>query len=247
MPRTRRGPVRVPVPPLDATEVEALWRKATRRGPYPEPEACEYQAAQLNAHLGFADPLRLRVEGDKRVVEALKFLLKLIGECLKPFNAAARLAELPEPHAHLQIDEYDTCFETRAAVVELLAVFDPFNFRLTPEWAAWFAALPDGDKRLARLQRLVSRPALTVATGHRTHPPLWEDAGIICWLIAQAACGALGRTAGHGPGTVAVELAVLFIERLGWRSAEPTPKVGLGRRAVTARALARRLAERGLK
>ena len=148
---------------------------------------------------------------------------------------------------HLEIDEYDTCFENRAGLVELLAVFDPFNFRLTPERAAWFAPLPDGDKRLTRLRRLVSRPALTVATGHRTHPPLWEDCGLACWLIAKAACEALDRTAGHGRGTVAVELAVLFIERLGWRSAKPTPKVGLGWRAVTPTALARRLTVRDLK
>lgn len=188
MPRPRRHPVRVEAPPVDGAEVAVFFRKATKRGPYPTSEACAHVAEQLNAHLGYADLLRQRIEDDKRTAEAARVLLYVANRQLEIFDTPGRLKELPQPDKLLTGDEYDILYENRAALVELSAVLAPLGFRLQPERAAWFASVPDCDRRLGRLRRYLTQPALTVETGHRTHTPIWDDAGIICWLIAKQTC-----------------------------------------------------------
>jgi hypothetical protein len=223
--------------PLTVDEVAELWRQSDKLGPHPTAVAFAQLTDQLNAHLGFADSLRLRAEHDRRAAEAARLLINVTSNYLKLFEKVDRV-ELPELHQLLSGDDYDILLESLATLVELLSVYDPLNFRrLAPEWAVWFAGRPGEQERLARLRRQLERVDIAARVGARRRtrqPPIWEDCGIICWMIARDALRALDREAGHTADSIAVKFAASATQRLGF------PR-------VTARALALRLARRGLK
>jgi hypothetical protein len=104
--------------------------------------------------------------------------------------------------------------EARAALVELLVVFDP-NFAISQQQAVWLAQRPGAVARLDALRQIPAEFRLP----HQG--PIWEQCGVLCWLLAEDVLAAIGRKGGKSQDAIAVKFAAAVLPRLGFQQVSP--------------------------
>ena len=217
MARAWSRPVIPDVVPDTDQVVDALWHRATRRGPYPSTEACESQATTLNELIWHAAD-RTRAREAVRAAEAARLLIKTMSSYLARFDAAKlepkawQSANVSAEPSLLSVEDYNILAAARLTIVEALSVIDPFNFSVTPEQEMWFAAQDGGRERLVKLKHRIAR---------RTGQQPWEATAIVCWMLARDALTEINRQVGTSLDAVATKFAALATQRLGFPAVTP--------------------------
>jgi len=223
MPRLRKRLI-CATPPITGAEVDTLWRQIIGKPPYPSRLECNAQAEQLTllSSIGYGTSLKLRTQELAPAAAAVRRLISIISAYLEPFEGAR--SAFPPSFRALNFPEYSILVEARPTLVELLAVFDP-NFTISQEQAVWLAQRPGASARLDALHQIATEFRLP----HQG--PIWEQCGVLCWLLARDVLAAIGRKGGKSRDALAVKFAAAVLPHLGFQQ------------QISPNALAKRLAK----